>query len=154
VLACPYGRMLSALTDSRTIMVTYDQRRGEPRGRLAGTGQTAALGDCVDCHQCVTVCPTGIDIRNRIQLECVNCTACMDACDGVMRRLARRTGLIRYASHAAVAGAPGRVMTLRAAGYAAVWILLVAAAAGVLLTRRDVDVLVLRQPGTLYATLP
>ena len=157
VLACPYGRMLSALTDNRTIMVTYDSLRGEPRGRLArspaGHEPAAAFGDCVDCHQCVTVCPTGIDIRNGIQLECVNCTACIDACDGVMRRLDRPTGLIRYTSHAAVSGEPSRRLTPRIAGYAAVWIVLVAGAATLLATRRDVDVLVLRQPGTLYATL-
>jgi cytochrome c oxidase accessory protein FixG len=150
VLACPYGRMLSALTDSQTVMVTYDARRGEPRGRLHAT---AAPGDCVDCHQCVTVCPTGIDIRNGIQLECVNCTACMDACDGVMERLGRATGLIRYASHASIAGAPTRLFSLRSAGYAGVWLVLVATATTLLMTRRDVDVLVLRQPGTLYATL-
>jgi len=151
VLACPYGRMLSALTDSQTIMVTYDARRGEPRGRLVQNA--AGLGDCVDCHQCVTVCPTGIDIRHGIQLECVNCTACMDACDGVMARLGRRAGLIRYASHASIAGAPARWLSLRSMGYAGVWLVLIAAATALLVTRRDLDVLVLRQPGTLYATL-
>jgi len=151
VLACPYGRMLSALTDDQTIMVTYDSRRGEPRGRLAQTGRS--LGDCVDCHQCVTVCPTGIDIRNGIQLECVNCTACIDACDGVMSRLGRATGLIRYASHASIASGRARLLTPRVVGYTGVWVVLVAAATTLLVTRRDLDVLVLRQPGTLYATL-
>ena len=152
VLACPYGRMLSALTDEQTVMVTYDSRRGEPRGRIT-QASTAPLGDCVDCHQCVTVCPTGIDIRHGIQLECVNCTACMDACDSVMRRVGRATGLIRYTSHAAVAGRQPRLATWRTAGYAAVWVALVAATATLLAARRDVDVLVLRQPGTLYATV-
>jgi len=152
VLACPYGRMLSALTDDQTIMVTYDSRRGEPRGRISQSA-TTPLGDCVDCHQCVTVCPTGIDIRHGIQLECVNCTACMDACDGVMRRVGRATGLIRYTSHAAVAGGQPRRVTWRTAGYAAVWLVLVAATTTLLAARRDVDVLVLRQPGTLYATV-
>ena len=153
VLACPYGRMLSALTDNQTIMVTYDGRRGEPRGRLT-KDSSARLGDCIDCHQCVTVCPTGIDIRDGIQLECVNCTACMDACDGVMTRLDRPTGLIRYASHASIwSGARARLLTPRAAGYTAVWVVLLAAATTLLVTRRAVDVLVLRQPGTLYATL-
>jgi cytochrome c oxidase accessory protein FixG len=145
--------MLSALTDNQTIMVTYDGRRGEPRGRLT-KDSSAVLGDCIDCHQCVTVCPTGIDIRDGIQLECVNCTACMDACDGVMTRLGRATGLIRYASHASIwSGARARLLTPRAAGYTAVWVVLLAAATTLLVTRRDVDVLVLRQPGTLYATL-
>jgi cytochrome c oxidase accessory protein FixG len=154
VLACPYGRMLSALTDRHTIMVTYDTRRGEPRGRIVSRDtHGAARGDCVDCHQCVTVCPTGIDIRNGIQLECINCTACMDACDGVMTRLGRATGLIRYTSHAAIAGGRSRLFTPRVAGYAAVWIVLVSSAVVLLASRRNVDVLVLRQPGTLYATL-
>jgi cytochrome c oxidase accessory protein FixG len=159
VLACPYGRMLSALTDDRTVMVTYDTRRGEPRGYArAGTAAGEAPGDCVDCHQCVTVCPTGIDIRNGIQLECVNCTACMDACDGVMRRLGRATGLIRYASHASIAGtgAAGgrgdRRLPWRALAYAGVWLLLAGVTTVMIATRRDLDVLVLRQPGTLYAT--
>jgi cytochrome c oxidase accessory protein FixG len=154
VLACPYGRMLSALTDAETVMVTYDARRGEPRGRLTLNGQAAGPGgDCVDCHRCVTVCPTGIDIRNGVQLECVNCTACIDACDAVMRRVGRSPGLIRYASHASIATAPPRRLTPRVAGYAAVWLALAAAVTAALVSRRDLDVLVLRQPGTLYATL-
>jgi cytochrome c oxidase accessory protein FixG len=156
VLACPYGRMMSALTDNQTIMVTYDARRGEPRGRLVHSpdaAPAARLGDCIDCHQCVTACPTGIDIRNGVQLECVSCTSCMDACDSVMRRLGRAPGLIRYASHASIAAGRGRLLTARTAGYAAVWLVLLSAATVVLATRRDVDVLVLRQPGTLYATL-
>jgi cytochrome c oxidase accessory protein FixG len=156
VLACPYGRMLSALTDNQTVMVTYDTRRGEPRGRVSRDTAGRASGDCVDCHQCVTVCPTGIDIRNGIQLECVNCTSCIDACDSVMTRLGRPIGLIRYASHASVSAAStgrARLFTPRVAGYAAVWVLLLAAAATLLFTRPDLDVLVLRQPGTLYATL-
>lgn len=154
VLACPYGRMLSALTDSQTIMVTYDPRRGEPRGRIAHATEGAAqTGDCIDCHQCVTVCPTGIDIRNGIQLECVNCTGCIDACDGVMDRVGRARGLIRYASHASIAAGRSPLVTARTAGYAAVWLVLIAATTIVIGSRRDVDVLLLRQPGTLFATL-
>ena len=154
VLACPYGRMLSAMTDQQTVMVTYDERRGEPRGKVMHGTPAAARGDCVDCHQCVTVCPTGIDIRNGIQLECVNCTACMDACDGVMTRLGRPRGLIRYASHASIAGARRRLFNPRVVGYAAIWIALVSTTAVLFASRRDVDVLVLRQPGTLYTELP
>src|SRR5262245_37927264 len=87
ILACPYGRVMSSLIDRHTITVTYDFRRGEPRGRIVKSqAAEGARGDCIDCHQCVTVCPTGIDIRNGMQLECVNCTACIDACDDVMRR--------------------------------------------------------------------
>jgi cytochrome c oxidase accessory protein FixG len=154
VLACPYGRVMSALTDTRTITVTYDQRRGEPRSRLIRRGATGAPpGDCIDCHQCVTVCPTGIDIRNGIQLECVNCTACIDACNDVMARIQRPTGLIRLTSHDAMQQGRSRWLTARAASYAAVWLALVTTVTVLLVSRRDLDVLILRQPGTLYATL-
>jgi cytochrome c oxidase accessory protein FixG len=177
VLACPYGRMLSAMTDARTITITYDWRRGEPRHRLI-RGGSAAAGDCIDCHQCVTVCPTGIDIRDGIQLECVNCTACIDACNAVMVRVGRPEGLIRFTSHnaiaAAAAQAPGATPThangsrpirawvarvlpsglsARAAAYSAVWLILAGSVAVLLAERRDLDVLILRQPGTLYTTV-
>jgi cytochrome c oxidase accessory protein FixG len=147
-LACPYGRIMSAFIDSHTVTVTYDFRRGEPRGRLG-----RATGDCIDCHQCVTVCPTGIDIRNGIQLECVNCTACMDACDSVMTKLSRPLGLIRLTSHDAITHGRASWLTARVKAYAAVWLVLVSAVVTLAATRRDLDVLVLRQPGTLYATL-
>ena len=83
-LACPYGRVMGALVDRQTITITYDRTRGEPRGKLHKGVEDPTRGDCIDCVQCVTVCPTGIDIRNGIQLECVACTACADACDDVM----------------------------------------------------------------------
>jgi cytochrome c oxidase accessory protein FixG len=156
ILACPYGRMLSALTDARTVMVTYDWRRGEPRGRLLRTRTDAAgrtSGDCIDCHQCVTVCPTGIDIRDGIQLECVNCTACMDACDGVMTKVGRPRGLIRYTSEDALRHGAPRWISARSAAYGAVWLVLLGIVAVVQAGRRDVDVLILRQPGTIYNTV-
>jgi cytochrome c oxidase accessory protein FixG len=148
--------MLSALTDRKTITVTYDHRRGEPRGRLVGGEQrasAAAAGDCIDCQQCVTVCPTGIDIRDGIQLECVNCTACIDACDGVMDRVRRPRGLIRLTSEDAVRTGRRPLVTARTAAYATVWVLLVATTVTMFARMREVDVLVLRQPGTLYTTL-
>jgi cytochrome c oxidase accessory protein FixG len=155
VLACPYGRMMSSLIDRHTITVTYDFARGEPRGRLVkGQEASGRRGDCIDCHQCVTVCPTAIDIRNGVQLECVNCTACMDACDGVMRRIGRRSGLIRLTSFEAVSAGRGRWLTPRVLAYAAIWTVLVGSVTLLVAARPALDVVVLRQPGTLYASLP
>jgi cytochrome c oxidase accessory protein FixG len=156
VLACPYGRIMSSLIDRHTITVTYDSMRGEPRGKLvAVTAEGAApRGDCIDCHQCVTVCPTGIDIRNGVQLECVNCTACMDACDSVMTRTRRPTGLIRLTSHEAVTTGRVHWLTGRVAAYITVWLVLFGTVTTLVARRPSLDVLVLRQPGTLYATLP
>jgi cytochrome c oxidase accessory protein FixG len=153
VLACPYGRVMSALVGPRTITVTYDAPRGEPRGRQAQRAAAAAgtHGDCVDCHQCVTVCPTGIDIRNGIQLECVNCTACIDACDDVMRRIDRPAGLIRLTSHDALGGRRPR-RRLRLALCVAGWLPLVAVVGWLVARRPAVDALALRQAGSLYAT--
>jgi cytochrome c oxidase accessory protein FixG len=153
VLACPYGRVMSSLIDRRTITVTYDTARGEPRGRVSRDRAAGSTGDCVDCSRCVTVCPTGIDIRNGIQLECVNCTACMDACDAVMRQLHRPTGLIGYRAHEAARRTRLTWLTPRVAAYGAVWLVLVATVVTLLARRRDLDVLILRQPGTLFAEL-
>ena len=179
VLACPYGRLLSALTDDRTVTVTYDSRRGEPRGRLTH-GVREPAGDCIDCHQCVTVCPTGIDIRHGIQLECISCTACIDACNAVMERIGRPPGLIRFTSHqaianeaspsddissarAATAGLPSLAaraghlirsgMSARSAAYGVVWLALAGSVATLMAGRPDLDVLILRQSGTLYASV-
>jgi cytochrome c oxidase accessory protein FixG len=156
ILACPYGRVLSSLVDERTVTVTYDQRRGEPRSRLVrGSHQGGHTGDCIDCHRCVTVCPTGIDIRNGLQLECVACTACIDACNDVMHRLGRPPGLIRHVSADAVRHGHGSHTRPggRVAAYAAVWVVLVGAGLFLLATRSDLDLVILRQPGTLYATV-
>lgn len=93
IIMCPYGRLQSALTDDDTINIGYDTLRGEPRGPKG-----KATGACVDCRRCVQVCPTGIDIRNGLQLECIGCTACIDACDDIMTKVGRPKGLIRYDS--------------------------------------------------------
>jgi cytochrome c oxidase accessory protein FixG len=152
-LACPYGRVMGALVDADTLTVTYDGRRGEPRHRRAAAEQAVQAGDCVDCGKCVTVCPTGIDIRNGIQLECVACTACADACDDVMRRVGRPPGLIRYTSEtAARTGAPP-ALNWRVKAYAVVWVVLAMSAVTLIARRPDLDVLLLRQPGTVDATL-
>jgi cytochrome c oxidase accessory protein FixG len=93
VVVCPYGRLQSALIDQDTILIGYDKKRGEPRSKAAESG-----GDCIDCYRCVAVCPTGIDIRNGLQMECIGCANCIDACDEVMARTDRPRGLIRYDS--------------------------------------------------------
>jgi cytochrome c oxidase accessory protein FixG len=154
VLACPYGRMLSSLVDRRTVTVTYDRARGEPRSRIVRRHDGASAGgDCIDCHRCVTVCPTGIDIRNGIQLECVACAACIDACNDVMLRVGRPTGLIRHTSPDAIATGSHTWLRTRVAAYAAVWIVLVAGSSFLIATRPSLDFVILRQPGTLYATV-
>jgi cytochrome c oxidase accessory protein FixG len=95
---CPYARFQGVLFDRDTLVIGYDALRGEPRGKRTAKGAMAARGDCVDCGLCVVVCPTGIDIRNGLQYECIACTQCIDACNGVMTRLGRRPGLIAYRS--------------------------------------------------------
>jgi cytochrome c oxidase accessory protein FixG len=96
-VVCPYARLQSVLLDRKSLVVAYDATRGEPRGKK---GTTSA--DCVDCKACVAACPTGIDIRDGLQLECIACTQCIDACDGIMDKLGRRRGLIRYTSPSAL----------------------------------------------------
>jgi cytochrome c oxidase accessory protein FixG len=112
LIICPYGRLQSVLTDSDTVSVGYDVKRGEPRSHRKA-GQDAPKGDCVDCGRCVVVCPTGIDIRNGMQLDCIACTACVDACDEVMTRLDKPRGLIRYDSYNGLLGNVRRFMRPR-----------------------------------------
>jgi cytochrome c oxidase accessory protein FixG len=94
LIVCPYGRLQSVMQDRDTIVIGYDKRRGEPRGKV----QQEGAGDCVDCRRCVAVCPTDIDIRNGLQMECIGCAGCIDACDEIMVKLGRKKGLIRYDS--------------------------------------------------------
>ena len=154
IVVCPYGRYQSALVDANTIVVTYDFKRGEPRGRLVKIDPMRkpgepARGDCVDCGQCVDVCPTGIDIRNGIQLECVNCTACIDACDFVMDKVKKPRGLIRYTSFNAIKESRFKWLTPRVLGYTGVWLLVTGLFLFFFLGRPMTEVLILRQPGTL-----
>jgi len=105
---CPYARIQAVMTDSQTIMPTYDVKRGEPRGKLQRGAEAGAQGkgDCIDCFQCVQVCPTGVDIREGQQLGCITCGLCLDACDSIMDKVGRPRGLIRYASLDEIDGKP------------------------------------------------
>lgn len=106
---CPYARIQGVMTDSQSILPTYDYTRGEPRGKLRrGAEVVAQQGDCIDCFQCVQVCPTGVDIRNGQQLGCITCGLCIDACDSVMDKIGKPHGLIRYASLDELSGKPAK----------------------------------------------
>jgi cytochrome c oxidase accessory protein FixG len=113
VILCPYGRLQSALIDDHSVVIGYDKKRGEPRGKAGST-----TGACIDCRRCVQVCPTGIDIRNGLQLDCIGCSACVDACDDIMTKLRRPTGLVRYDSHAGLHGGKTKFIRPRILLYA------------------------------------
>lgn len=156
IIACPYGRLQSALLDDHSRIVAYDVSRGEPRGRKRKSlpvVQQDAVGDCVDCKLCVQTCPTGIDIRQGLQMECVNCTQCMDACDAVMGKLGRAPGLIRYSSQAADAGNPSKLLRPRTIIYPAILLVLAGFFAFLLGTKADFDAVLLRSKGQPFAVL-
>jgi cytochrome c oxidase accessory protein FixG len=152
VVVCPYGRLQSVLLVKDSIVVAYDWLRGEPRSKLKKM-QVAEekKGDCIDCKLCVHACPTGIDIRNGTQLECVNCTACIDACDEVMLKIDKPKGLIRYSSYNAIKEGKQKLFTPRIAGYSFVLVFLFGLLIFFISTRKDIEMTVLKSPGTLYA---
>lgn len=147
-VVCPYGRLQSVLLDKNSMIVAYDYRRGEPRGVKQST--TGALGDCVDCFQCVRVCPTGIDIRNGVQMECVGCTACIDACDAVMAKTHKPLGLIRYASENGIAKGEKLRYTTRMKLYTALCTVMLVVLSFLLASRKDIDATIMRTPGILF----
>ena len=152
LIVCPYGRLQGVLLDRNSIVIAYDRIRGELRGRFRkNEDRTAAgKGDCIDCELCVAVCPTGIDIRNGTQLECTNCTACIDACDGVMERLEKPKGLIRYASETQIVERKGFAFTPRLKAYSVILVALLTLWASLLLFRSPVEATILRVPNQLY----
>lgn len=148
-VVCPYGRMQGVLLDRDSIVVSYDHVRGEPRGRFK-KNEDRAIGDCIDCHQCINVCPTGIDIRNGTQLECVNCTACIDACDNMMEAVGLPKGLIRYASENNISEKKKLRFTGRMKAYTAVMVILLCVEGFLLVSRTDVGISILRAQGQLF----
>lgn len=184
---CPYGRLQSVLLVKDSVVVAYDFKRGEPRGKLkkgavnsqskSDTGSTSsaksdhpdeqiraavgnasadvkqttpALGDCIDCNLCVAVCPTGIDIRNGTQLECTNCTACIDACDEVMVKVDKPRGLIRYDSMTGIESGHRKIFTTRVFAYTGILVALLALDIFLLARRGIVESIILRSPGQMY----
>ncbi|HEY3252044.1 MAG TPA: cytochrome c oxidase accessory protein CcoG, partial [Ignavibacteria bacterium] len=153
VYVCPYGRLQGVLLDPNSIVIAYDDVRGEPRGKIK-KNEERRLGDCIDCKECVVVCPTGIDIRNGTQLECVNCTACIDACDNIMDKIGKPRGLIRFASFKMIKERMKFRITPRIIGYSSLLTILIAVLTIFMLKRQPVDITILRMPGMMYQEQP
>ena len=152
LVVCPYGRLQGVLIDSKTIIVAYDFVRGENRGKFKRREdrKEEQKGDCIDCHACVDVCPTGIDIRNGTQLECINCTACIDACDAIMDKVGFEKGLIRYASEEQIKEKKPFKFTIRMKAYTIVLGVLTSLLLVLLSLRTDVETKILSPRGALY----
>lgn len=150
VAVCPYGRLQGVLLGKNSLAVAYDWIRGEKRGKLKKDVSDETKGDCIDCKLCVHVCPTGIDIRNGTQLECVNCTACIDACDEVMVKINKPTGLIRFASYNSIKNGINKLFDTRIAGYSLILTALLSLLAFLMVGRSDIEITILKVPGTLY----
>ena len=146
IVICPYGRLQSALIDEHSLVIGYDAKRGEPRGKLGHPG----AADCVDCNRCVQVCPTGIDIRQGLQIECIGCAACIDACDEVMTKIDRPRGLVRYDSLTAFAGGVTRWLRPRTLAYAVLMLVGAAVATWALSTVQPANFGITRMTGAPY----
>lgn len=129
VIACPYGRIQAIFQDEHSYVITYEENRGEPRRNKDVSKDDE--GDCINCHHCVKVCPTGIDIRRGTQMECIGCTACIDACDDIMTKIGKPKGLIRYDSEVAIEGGKTKHFRLRPTAYA---LILIACIVGFMVT--------------------
>jgi len=162
IVVCPYGRFQSVMLDRNSLIVSYDPVRGEPRGKKKSVdlalpvldGGAAKLGDCVDCSMCVTTCPTGIDIRKGLQLECIGCAQCIDACNAVMTKLGRATGLIRYSSQNAIERKSSRILRPRVVIYPVVLTIVLSLFTYFLVNAKPADIRVLHGKGMPYSTLP
>ncbi|MEM9082575.1 MAG: cytochrome c oxidase accessory protein CcoG [Planctomycetota bacterium] len=157
-IACPYGRFQAAMLDKQSLIIAYDEKRGEPRGKGKRRNKsdvslniiTEEPGDCIDCHKCVTTCPTGIDIRDGLQMECIGCAQCIDACDDVMERINKPKGLIRYSSQAIMSGEAKRFVRPRMFVYPSVVAVLLAIFMVVLVGRTAAEANILPRQGSPY----
>lgn len=149
---CPYARFQSAMFDNDTLIISYDEKRGESRGRRKKNSdyKTKGLGDCIDCNQCVHVCPTGIDIRDGLQYECIACAACIDVCDNVMDQMGYPKGLIKYTTEHAEKGKQTQVFRPRTFLYIALFAGLIATFLFLIATRTPLNVNVIRDRSTLF----
>jgi cytochrome c oxidase accessory protein FixG len=153
---CPYARFQSAMFDKDTLIISYDEQRGEPRGsrKRSVDHKEAGLGDCIDCTLCVQVCPTGIDIREGLQYECIACAACIDACDSVMDKMGYPRGLVRYTTEHTMAGEKTRVLRPRVFVYATLLLVLISGLVTSMVTRTPVILDIIRDRNSLYRELP
>ncbi len=153
IYVCPYGRLQGVLLDKNSTVIAYDYVRGEPRGKLK-RGETRTDGDCIDCKECMAVCPTAIDIRNGTQLECVNCTACIDACDNIMVKIDKPKGLIRFASENSIKNQTKFKVTARVIAYSTILVILLTVLTVLVSIRKPIDVTILRAPGMIFQEQP
>lgn len=153
IYVCPYGRLQGVLLDKNSTVIAYDYVRGEPRGKIH-KGEERTAGDCIDCKECMAVCPTAIDIRNGTQLECVNCTACIDACDIIMDKISKPRGLIRFASENNIRNKTRFKFTAREIAYTLVLVILISVLTYLISTRKPIDVTILRAPGMIFQEQP
>lgn len=154
LVACPYGRFQSVMLDRDSLIVSYDRGRGEPRGKGSRKKPgTAQLGDCIECNMCVDTCPTGIDIRDGLQMECIACTQCIDACDRVMVRVGKSPGLVRMTSQTRMEGEKGRLFRPRVIVYPTLMLILICAFGVVLAGKQSADVTLLRGLGRPFTEL-
>lgn len=151
LVACPYGRFQSVMLDRDSLIISYDVKRGEPRGKgAAGVREAQSLGDCVDCGLCQDTCPTGIDIRDGLQMECIACTQCIDACDRMMDAVGKPRGLVRFSSQNRMSDGRGKVMRPRVIIYPTLLAIVLCAFFIVLIGKQPADVTLLRGMGVPF----
>jgi len=156
IYMCPYARFQSAMFDKDTLIISYDEKRGEPRGsrQRSADHKEAGLGDCIDCHLCVQVCPTGIDIREGLQYECIACAACIDACDSIMDKMNYPRGLVRYTTEHSLQNKGTRVLRPRMLVYGTLLLVLTVSLAISMATRTPLRIDVMRDRNSLFRELP